>query len=318
MNPRRWWERIREIGSTAVPEDPSGQQRERRRFRGHRRQPHHPAFTPDAVHRAWRRVRANGGGAGVDGVSIAAFEKDLENQLESLRQELATSTYRPRAVRRVFVPKPNEGLRPLAIWALRDRVAQRAMYDYLEPFFEPEFLGCSHGFRPGRSVDTAVHAVLSARDVGLRWVLDTDIKDCFDSIDAKQLVKQVKHRVKDRTILRLLDQWLSADILDARGRHTAAGAAQGGVLSPLLCNIYLHPFDVAMTRRGVHLVRYADDLVCLCRRKREAQQAHRLAQQSLSPLKLELHPQKTRIVHFDQGFKFLGVFFVRNEHFYLS
>jgi len=131
-------------------------------------------------------------------------------------------------------------------------------------------------------------------------------------------MKDVKRRVKDRTILRLLNQWLSADILDARGRHTAAGASQGGVLSPLLCNIYLHPFDVAMTRRGVHLVRYADDLICLCRRKREAQQAHQLAQQALSPLKLELHPQKTRIVHFDQGFKFLGVFFVRNEHYYLS
>ena len=189
MNLRRWRERIRKIGATAVPEDPSGQQSERRRFRGHRRPPHHPAFTPDAMHRAWRRVRVNGGGAGVDGVSIAAFEKDLENQLESLRQELATSTYRPRVVRRVFVPKPNEGLRPLAIWALRDRVAQRAMYDYLEPFFEPEFLGGSHGVRPGRSVDTPVHAVLSASDVGRRWVWDVDIKDCVESIDPQGQMK---------------------------------------------------------------------------------------------------------------------------------
>jgi len=269
------------------------------------------------MRRAWRRVRANRGGAGVDGVDIAAFERDLEGQLGSLRQELAGGTYRPRAVRRVFVPKPKEGLRPLAIWALRDRVAQRAVYDYLEPFFEPEFLGCSHGFRPGRSVGTAVHSVLSARDAGLRWVLDTDIKDCFDSIDPGRLMREVRRRVKDRTILRLLDQWLSADILDAGGRHTAAGAAQGGVLSPLLCNIYLHPFDVAMTRREVHLVRYADDLVCLCWRKREAQRACRMAQRALGALKLELHPQKTRIVHFDEGFKFLGVFFIRGEHFYL-
>jgi len=277
----------------------------------------HPAFSKDALRRAWRQVRANGGGAGVDGVVIAAFEADLESELERLRRELIQGTYRPRGVRRVLVPKPREGLRPLAVWTLRDRVAQRAVYDYLEPFFEPMFLDCSHGFRPGRSVQTAVADVLAARDQGLRWVLDADIKDCFESIDPRLLMRMVRRRVKDKVILRLLKAWLQARILTAEGQVRAAGTAQGGVLSPLLCNIYLHPFDVALTGQKLCLVRYADDLLVLCRRRREAIAAGEMANRILAALHLELNPHKTRVVHFDQGFKFLGVFFLRNEHFWL-
>lgn len=285
-----------------------------------RREParEHPAFTRDALRRAWRKVRASGGGAGVDGQDIASFERELARQLDELSWELARGVYRPRAVRRVFVPKPNGGLRPLAMWALRDRVAQRAVYDYLEPFFEPKFLDCSHGFRPGRSVQTATRAVLAARDEGLRWVLDGDIKDCFDRIEARHLMTLLRHRVKDRTVLELVERWLAADILDAQGRRAAAGTAQGSVLSPLLCNVYLHPFDVALTRRGIRLVRYADDLVCLFQRKREAQDARALVQAELAKLALELHPQKTRLVSFDDGFAFLGIFFLRDEHFILA
>jgi len=282
-----------------------------------KRQRGHPAFTEQALRRAWRQVRANGGGAGVDGVDIAAFEADLEAQLGSLRRELIQGTYRPRGVRRVLVPKPREGLRPLAVWALRDRVAQRAVYEYLEPFFEAGFLDCSHGFRPGRSVQTAVADVLAARDEGLRWVLDADIKDCFESIEPRLLMGMVRRRVKDKVILRLLEAWLQASILTAEGQVRAAGTAQGGVLSPLLCNVYLHPFDVALTRQKLHLVRYADDLVVLCRRRREAMAAAKTATRTLSPLRLELNLHKTQVVHFDQGFRFLGVFFLRNEHFWL-
>ncbi|MFQ6058276.1 MAG: group II intron reverse transcriptase/maturase [Anaerolineae bacterium] len=310
----RWLGRFRprRLKPSAKPISPLGLRWLRRTS-----QPGHPAFTQEALRRAWRQVRANGGGPGVDGVDIAAFEADLEAQLASLRQELTQGTYRPRAVRRVLVPKPREGLRPLAIWALRDRVAQRAVYDYLEPFFEAGFLDCSHGFRPGRSVETAVAAVLVARDAGLRWVLDADIKDCFDSIDPRLLMGMVRRRVKDKVILRLLEAWLQARILTADGHARAAGTTQGGVLSPLLCNVYLHPFDVALTRQGLRLVRYADDLVVLCRRRQEALAAGQAAQHALAPLRLELNPYKTRVVHFDQGFKFLGVFFLRNEHFWL-
>lgn len=275
----------------------------------------HPAFAADALRRAWRQVRANGGGPGVDGVDIRAFEADLEGQLASLGEELAQGTYCPRGVRRVLVPKPHEGLRSLAVWALRDRVAQRAVYNYLEPVFEPHFLDCSHGFRPGRSVETAVAAVLAARDAGLRWVLDADIKDCFDTIDAALLMQLVRQRVQDRAMLRLLEAWLQARILNAAGQVRAASTAQGGVLSPLLCNVYLHSFDEALTRRGLCLVRYADDLLVLCRRRREAEEAGQVVRQALATLRLEINPHKTQVVHFDQGFRFLGVFFLRNEHF---
>ena len=283
---------------------------------GRKRRPH-PAFSRDALHRAWRQVRASGGGPGVDGESIRAFESDLEVKLAELGQELGKGTYRPRGVRRVFVPKPKGGLRPLAIWTLRDRVAQRAVYNYLEPTFESQFLDCSHGFRPGRSVQTAVDAVLTGRDAGLRWVLDADIKDCFDEIRPDLLMRLVRQQVRDKVILRLLTGWLKARILNVRGQARAAGTAQGGVLSPLLCNVYLHPFDEALTGQGLRLVRYADDLVVLCRRRREAQAARQVVQRQLGRLHLKLNPHKTQVVHFDEGFKFLGVFFLRNEHFWL-
>lgn len=316
---QRWLRRVRPGGQS-----PPGKAGPRREPKGPGRTPsvrwgrrEHPAFSEEALQRAWRRVRASGGGPGVDGVDIAAFEADLQAQLGSLRQELTQGRYQPRAVRRVLVPKPREGLRPLAVWALRDRVAQRVVYDYLEPCFEPKFLDCSHGFRPARSVDTAVADVLAARDKGLRWVLDADIKDCFEAIEPGLLMGMVKQRVRDGVILRLLETWLGARILTADGQTRAAGTAQGGVLSPLLCNIYLHPFDVALTQQGLHLVRYADDLVVLCRRRQEAMAAGKVARDALASLRLEVNPYKTRVTHFDQGFKFLGVFFLRGEHFRL-
>jgi group II intron reverse transcriptase/maturase len=283
--------------------------------RGRRRQ--HPAFGADALRRAWRQVRASGGGPGVDGVSIRAFETNLEAELADLGRELDRGIYRPRGVRRVFVPKPKEGLRPLAVWALRDRVAQRAVYNYLEPVFEPQFLDCSYGFRPGRSVQMAVAEVLAARDEGLRWVLDTDVKDCFDSIRPDLLMGMVRQQVRDKKLLCLLEAWLQARILNVQGQMQTAGTAQGGVLSPLLCNVYLHPFDRAVTGQGLRLVRYADDLVVLCRRRQEVLAAEEAVRRALTPLHLELNRHKTQVVHFDQGFKFLGVFFLRSEHFWL-
>lgn len=277
----------------------------------------HRAFTEEALRRAWRAVRANGGGAGVDGVDIAAFESRLDAELAALAQELSAGSYRPRAVQRIFVPKRNEGLRPLAIWTLRDRVAQRAVYAALEPLFEPDFLPCSHGFRPGRSVQTAVADVAAARERGLRWVLDTDIKDCFDSIDVTLLMNFIRRKVKDPILLEILGRWLHAGILTAAGTTRPAGIAQGGVLSPLLCNIYLHRFDQDITNRKLCLVRYADDLVVLCRQRQDAVTAQQVVGASLQRLRLQVNPYKTRVVSFDEGFKFLGVFLLRNEQFTL-
>lgn len=275
-------------------------------------------FSQAALLRAWAQVRANRGAAGGDGVTLAAFERALDRHLAELQGELVAGRYRPQRVTRVFVPAARGKQRGLALWAVRDRVVQRLVYDYMEPLFEPMFLGCSYGFRPGRGIREAVAAVAQARDAHQRWVLDGDIQDCFDSIDPALLLRLVARRVYHPAILHLVRLFLHARIfnaLDERGAR--AGVSQGSALSPLLCNIYLHEFDQTMVARGYTLVRYADDWVILCRRRGEAEAARHEAERALRRLRLTLHPRKTALVHIDQGFKFLGHFFVRGEVFTL-
>ena len=202
---------------------------------------------------------------------------------------------------------------------LRDRIAQRVVYNAIAPLFESMFLPCSFGFRPGRGVHAAVEAVIAHRDAGCRWVVDADIQDCFDSIDSRLLIQFIRDRVRDGRVLRLIRRWLKAEIMNSvTGRPTVAGTTQGGILSPLFANIYLHRFDTFMVARGHRLVRYADDFVVLCRRRAMAQRALQDARQGLARLRLRLNPHKTRIVRFDEGFKFLGVFFIRDEHYFLE
>ncbi|HEY4689501.1 MAG TPA: group II intron reverse transcriptase/maturase [Anaerolineae bacterium] len=276
-------------------------------------------FAPDNLMRAWRKVKANGGGPGVDGESLRAFASNLANHLDELRQALQSGKYRPQPVRRVWVPKPSGGARPLGILTIRDRIVQRAMYDVLAPLYETKFLECSFGFREGRSLHDAVKAILNWRDQGRRWVVDGDIKDCFERLDHRLMLKAMERDVADRRLLQLVERWLKAQVFnDPESRDPAAGTFQGGVISPLLANIYLHAFDEAMASAGQALVRYADDWLILCSKKAEAQAALHQAAQVLEKLRLAVNPYKTRVVHFDQGFRFLGVFFVRNEHFYLS
>ena len=277
-------------------------------------------FPIEAFQRAWQVIRRNGATPGVDRVTIRQFERSLDENLRQLQGELVSGGYEPHPVKRVFVPKRNGGLRPLAIWTLRDRVAQRVVHDYLVPILEQQFLDCSYGFRPGRSVGDAAEAVIAARDAGRRWVVDADIEDCFGSIHTGRLMKQVRGQIPEPVIAALIEKWLQARVYNpARGGPTTAAASQGGVITPLLANLYLHPFDVQVTRmmRYGTLVRFADDFVILCRRKREAETAQMAARQALGRLRLKLNQHKTRIVHFDEGFKFLGVFFVKNEHYYL-
>lgn len=271
------------------------------------------------LRKAWRRVRANGGGPGVDQMTIEQFEKELEANLASLQRQLVRGEYRPQPVKRVLVPKPQGGLRPLAILTLHDRIVQRVVHDRIAPVFEARFLDCSCGFRPGRSVQDAVNRVITYRDQGCRWVLDADIKDCFQRIDHRLLMRFVSAEVKDRQLLSLIEQWLKARIFNELGGREAlaVGTAQGAVLSPLLANVYLDRFDRAMVKGGYRLVRYADDLLVLARSKEEAQRALDATARALDPLRLNLNPYKTKITHFDEGFLFLGVFFLRNEHFYL-
>ena len=271
-------------------------------------------FTPDSLRRAWQAVKQAGGGAGVDGVTLAEFAARLDGELLALQRELAGGTYRPQPLRQIMVPKRDGGLRPLALWALRDRVAQRAVYEIIAPPFESEFLDCSFGFRPGRSVEAAVKRLIAYRDEHRQWVVNADIKSCFDEIDGRRLMLLVRRHVHDRVLLHYVRGWIEHQILNsADGVPRKAGASQGSVLSPLLANVYLHPFDQAMTARGFATLRYADNFVICCRRKAEAEEARTAAQAGLQAIGLQLNESKTAIVSFDTGFAWLGYFFVRRE-----
>lgn len=275
------------------------------------------AFSDDALRRAWTAVRANRGGAGADGATMAEYEKTLDANLAALRRALLDGSYRPRRVTQVLVPKANDDWRPISLWTIGDRVAQRVVYNYLEGPFESRFLPCSYGFRPGRTTATAARAVSQARQSGARWVLDADIKDCFGSMDSRRLLDLLAAWRVPEPIHRLIGHWLKAKVWNGwAGRHEA-GTSQGGVISPLLCNVYLHPFDAALQQRGLTLVRYADDFVVLARDEKAARRAQALAAAELSRLGLDIHPQKTRITTFEAGFQFVGWFFVRDEMYQL-
>lgn len=275
-------------------------------------------FSMDSLRRAWLKVKAAGGAAGVDGMTIQRFEQNLESNLARLRSDILTRRYKPQRVKRLFAPKPNGGQRPLALWAVRDKVAQRVVYDCIEPYFETQFLGCSFGFRPGRNIKHVVQAVTAHREANRRWVADIDIKNCFDSLDSDLMMRFVRGQIRDGLILKLIQAWLNAHVFNAlAGPTTAAGASQGAVISPLLANVYLHQVDVQLTRQKFHLIRYADDLLICCRRKQEAEMAMQATDAALRRVRLQLHTHKSRVVHFDEGFQFLGVFFLKNQHYYL-
>jgi group II intron reverse transcriptase/maturase len=282
-------------------------------------QPPERWFTPDSLRRAWLAIKRAGGGPGADQVTLRDFSARLEPELDALRLELVQGVYRPRPLRQVLVPKNSGGLRPLVLWALRDRIAQRALYDILAPSFEETFLPCSFGFRPGLGVEDAIGQVQRYRDENRRWVVHADIHACFDEIDNRRLIQLVKRRVLDRLLVRYVQGWLSSQIFNsADGLPKNAGASQGNVLSPLLANIYLHAFDQQLTERGLALARYADDFVICCRRKGDAEAALHQAQRGLAAIGLAISPHKTHIAHFDQGFEWLGYFFLRRECYRLK
>lgn len=267
----------------------------------------------DVLQEAWRRVRSNRGAAGVDGQSIRDVEQyGVDRFLEELGSELQAGKYRAQVVRRRYIPKADGRKRPLGIPTVRDRVAQMAAKLVLEPVFEADFLPCSYGFRPKRSATMALETL---RKLGAKghYVLDADIRDYFGSIEHEKLLKLVALRISDRGMLKLLRQWLEVGVMNEGAvERTEAGTPQGGVISPLLSNIYLHVLDVLWTRHSGPmgtLVRYADDFVVLCRTKKDCEQAEARIKVILKRLGLELHPEKTRrVILFDgkEGFDFLG------------
>jgi len=275
----------------------------------------------DVLAAAWRRVKANAGAAGVDGVSIEeiAAEKETEAAwLSALREELHRKTYRPAPVRRVKIPKPSGGFRALGIPTVKDRVVQMAVYLVLMPIFEADFHPRSFGFRPGRQAHQAVEAIREALRMGKTEVVDADLAQYFDTIPHRKLMRQVARRVSDGMILKLIKAWLRAPIVetDESGGQTitanTCGTPQGGVISPLLANIYLHPLDESVNdrcREKPRMIRYADDLVILCRPGEGRGMKQRLSRW-LQSRGLALNETKTRVVRScESSFEFLGFTF---------
>ncbi|MCH7839912.1 MAG: group II intron reverse transcriptase/maturase, partial [Planctomycetes bacterium] len=254
--------------------------------------------------------------AGSDLQTIAMFEKQVEANLQRLHDELRSGMYRPRPVRRVWIPKPGtHEKRPLGIPTVRDRVVQTALRMVIEPIFERDFAASSYGFRPGRGCKDALRRVDALLRAGYTHVVDVDLKSYFDTIPHAKLGLRLRSKLADGRVLELVEAYLTQRVMDGLETWTPVqGSPQGATLSPLLSNIYLDPLDHQMAERGFEMIRYADDMVVLCRSESEAREALDLVQAWTAEADLTLHPIKTRIVNANRsGFEFLGYRFERGS-----
>ena len=272
-------------------------------------------YRDDVLSEAWKRVKANKGSSGVDGISIEDIETmGIEKYLNSIKVELIDGKYKPSPVRRVMIPKPDGSERPLGIPAIKDRIVQMAAKIAIEPVFEADFKDCSYGFRPKRSAKQALEMVRKSCNNKGYYVVDADIEKFFDNVNQNKLMKLVEQRISDRRILKLIRLWLKSGVLYGNILTISElGTSQGSVISPLLANIYLNTLDRLWEKYGrAHgiLVRYADDTVVICRNKKGANHARNLLQYIMAKLDLKLHPVKTKIISMwdgTEGFDFLGL-----------
>ena len=292
---------------TVTPQDPPAS-----KIKARKKQKVHSlidkVFSRKNLELAWAKVKKNRGSAGIDDVTIAAFEERQEYYLDLLHRKLRDGTYQPKPVKRVEIAKSDGGIRKLGIPAVLDRVCQQALVQRMGPIFEPTFLDSSFGYRPGRSPHDAMRKVWQELNAGYGWIVDADLRQFFDTIDQEKLIDLIAEEISDGRVLQLVRDILRAGVMEGGyWRPTLTGVPQGGVASPLWSNIFLTPFDRRMTAEGFRLTRWADDFVVLCQTRAEARRALAVAERFLrEELGVELHPQKTRIVHVSQGFEFLG------------
>ena len=272
-------------------------------------------YRDDVLYEAWKRVKANKGSSGVDGITIEDIEaKGVDRYLTEIQVEMKSGNYQPMPVRRVMIPKPDGSQRSLGISSVKDRIVQMATKIAIEPVFEADFKDCSYGFRPKRSAKQALEVVRKACNNKGYYVVDADIEKFFDNVNQDKLMILVEQRISDRRILKLIRQWLKAGVLYGNILEISElGTSQGSVISPLLANIYLNTLDRLWEKYGLNqgiLVRYADDTVIICKNKKSAKHALNLLKYIMEKLDLKLHPVKTKIINMwdgTEGFDFLGL-----------
>lgn len=267
-------------------------------------------LSQESLARAFRKVKANNGKPGVDGQTVDDFAQDLPGEIVMLVRELREKSYRPQPVKRVTIPKDGGGVRELGIPTVRDRVVQQALLEILQPIFDPGFHPSSYGYRPGHSAHQAIaKAELFIRKYNLRHVVDMDLSRCFDTLNHDLILGGLRKRVVDGSVLGLVRQFLQSGVMTGDGLiEVEEGSPQGGVISPLLANVYLDAFDQEMKSRGHRIVRYADDILILTRSKSAARNVLKQASRYLEEeLKLTVNPQKTEVVNSRDGVKFLGM-----------
>ena len=275
-------------------------------------------YSEGNVNSAWEKVKRNGGSAGIDGVSLIRYQAELKHNNSRLAESLINGDYSPKPVKRVYIPKPgSKEKRPLGIPAIRDRIAQAALKNVIEPIFESDFSDNSYGFRPGLGCKDALRELEQAMDDGALHIYEADIKGYFDTIPHDKLMKLVERKISDGRVLKLIHGFLKQNIMEELKVWTPeSGSPQGGVISPLLANIYLDPLDKLMENESFKMIRYADDFVIMCRTREEAERASTLVENWMTDAGLTLHPDKTGVVDMhdiSSEFEFLGYRFWRTR-----